>query len=446
MAQNDTKQIENWKLIIEEYLKTHKKIDDEFIEKMYGKKAQAKFIGGANKTDEDKLIDAMIMNGFSGIDCRDLDFSELSLSNYSRITFDSSTQFPDNVSQAFSGILNKSKEFGFGLEGLIESGRLSGEGINIAIIDENFDSSTINSEDLNIVSHITHEENSKQNHFHGKTTTSLLASKSCGVAKGANIFFFEKTGEAYRTENTRKGIAFKQKEEYLSKQNWKTEEDLKKAKKQLRDEKKEDRNTRGNLELEKSFRKIIEHNMNCTDDKDKITVLSGSWSISPEKKFEEYQEALRNCGCELVCQNNLMKYFTQITSNGDVILDMTPEEKEELPSQAREMLKQKDIKDFVKVPVNRAYHQFGTDGFKYQASFSNSWTVPQVAGLLALYKAKDKTLTFDEFASICKETSKENGIINPEGIYEKVEKRLKNVKQSRNVGNQNPNIEDDEGR
>lgn len=52
MAQNDNKQIENQKLIIEEYLKTHKKIDDEFIEKMYGKKAQAKFIGGANKTDE----------------------------------------------------------------------------------------------------------------------------------------------------------------------------------------------------------------------------------------------------------------------------------------------------------------------------------------------------------------------------------------------------------
>ena len=105
-----------------------------------------------------------------------------------------------------------------------------------------------------------------------------------------------------------------------------------------------------------------------------------------------------------------------------------------------------NLDDLVKIPINRTYHQFGTNsGFKYQASYSNSWGIPQVAGLLALYRAKDKSLTFEEFCGLCRETSNEKGVINPVGIYEEVEKRLEIAKQNENQNLKQIDIKD-EGR
>ena len=389
---NDYEYTKNIRETVEEYLKQNKKIDDVFFERFLGKKAQAQFLSG--NVEDKSLEDAIIMNGLSGVDCRNVDFSKLSLNNYIKIPFDSKTKFPKDVAEVFSTILEKAKEFGYGLEGLIREGKLSGNGINVAIMDEDVDISKMDTNDINIV----HEEESDGHHYHGLTVSSLLASKSCGVAKGATVHFFKKTNQ--------KSI---------------------------------------------QFERIIEYNKNCKQDSDKILVLSGSWSMKDDE-FTNWQQALREVGCELVCQNNFIRNFTEI-SGDDIILDMSEEEKEGFSERMRTIIDSTDLDSLVKIPINRTYHQYGYDDresyedknvdFKYQASYSNSWGIPQVAGLLALFKAKYKNLTFENFCELCKKTAKEKGIINPVGIYEEMEKR---IEQDRKCENLKPLIEDDEVR
>ena len=364
---NDYEYVEKMIREVEEYLKKSPKIDDYFFERFLGKKAQAAYLS----RKQGELEDAILMNGLAGVDCRDVDFAGLSLNNYIKIPFDSKTQFPEDVSEVFDAILEKSKEFGYGLEGLIKDGKLSGESVHVAIIDEDVDISKMDTNDIDII----HEEESTGHHFHGQTVSSLLAAKSCGVAKCATVHFFK-----------------------------------------------------GGASAVEQFEKIIAYNKNCQQESDKISVLSGSWRIKTNDDFNKWQQALRAVGCELVCQNNFIRNFTEISGN-DVILDMNEEEKSGFSEEMRQMIDCIDLDSLVKIPINRAYHQYGEtqrgDEFKYQPIYSNSWGIPQVAGLLALYKAKDKSLTFDDFCDLCRKTAGEKGIINPEGIYEEIEKRLR---------------------
>lgn len=390
MENNDYAQVARWKTVISDYLAEYGKIDDKFIEEFFSKKAQAQFLSGSC----DELHDAMIMNGLSGIDCSTLDFSRLSLNNFTKIAFDSDTMFPETVANIFSQILEKGKTFGYGLDELLQSGKLSGEGIHLAVIDESFNISSVDLDDIHIVDY---QAASSGDHYHGKTVTSLIASKSCGVARGANVHFFEKDGEIFQEEKKYYKELLPQ-EEYGK---WKIK--------------------RGNEFLANNFRKIIEYNQNCQSDSDKITVLSGSWRINPPEEFEKWQAALRSSGCEIVCQNNFLDTFSEI-SGQDVILDLSDEEKSALSEPMRKNIESLDVENTVKIPINRTYHQFGTNGFKYQASYSNSWGIPQAAGLFALFKAKDKSLTFERFSELCRETASERGIINPTAIYQTMEK------------------------
>ena len=44
MKKTDDEDVKRWKSLVEEYLKDHKKIDDEMFERFFGKKAQAEFL------------------------------------------------------------------------------------------------------------------------------------------------------------------------------------------------------------------------------------------------------------------------------------------------------------------------------------------------------------------------------------------------------------------
>lgn len=409
---SDYEDVANWRKTIEKYFEENQKIDDEFYERFFSKNAQLRFLINTKKdklNPEETLLDAMIMNGLSGIDCRNLDFSRLSARNYTKIAFDSQTQFPEEVKQVFEHILERGKDFGFGLEKLLGEGKLSGEGINVAVIDQDFDESKIDKSDFNIVQH---DSEVQEDCYHGITVVSLIASKSCGVAKGANIYFDQKTSAKHREEYE----YYKSQQE----QNKMSKEDFSKWREA------------NSLEVLKSkLQKIIDHNATC-EEKDKITVLSGSWRMEPTTEFEQCQQSLRAAGCELVCQNNFIENFVELVDD-EVVLQFSEEEKSEFPEEARKKLDQLKADEKIKIPINRTYHQFGTNSeFKYQASFSNSWGIPQAAGLLALYKAKDKSLTFEEFCTICRETAKENGVINPVGIYESVMKRVEKTNSDNN--------------
>lgn len=385
------KEVEEYKKILKDELKkmieeseiSDVKIDSRFIEKYYGKIAQAKL--GMKIVNE--FEDALLMNGLAGINCVELgiDFSNLSIEEFARIPFDSKTVFPNplllrntkNELEEYNpnDIIETGKEFGLGLESL----KLTGKGIHVAVMDQNCNPSLtdaeiveyehlvkIKDEEENPIqtdpkcSKISYTDTKKENgieaekiteyacydyvrdedieHVHGLTVTSLLASKSCGVAKDAKVHFY-----AGRIERTVKNIK--------------------------------------------------EHNMNYKEE-DKILVLSVSERING---FDKYREELRDCGCEIVCANNFDQNFNEYMGEGENIevpLDLTSDqldllkkefdeyytekisklEQEGLLEQAEEirqeyeerkgkissqMQRQIERKNNVKIPTAVTYHQVG---------------------------------------------------------------------------------------
>lgn len=353
------------------------KIDSDFIKHYFGKISQAKL----GLKDLDVYSDALLMNGLSGIDCSKIDFSELTQEEFESIPFDTSTIFSEETVAKFrpSEILERGKSFGLGLESI----PLTGKGVHVAIRDEDCNPYLL---DSNIVDYtrvrngeIFKEVNQDDfEHMHGKTTTSLLASKSCGVAKDSAVHFFNGTIEEY-------------------------------------------------------VQYIIDYNQKCiyeNRENEMILVASGSWR---DNKFNNHVEELRKVGCELVCANNFDKNFNEFTSNGgniQVPLDFSEDELssliEEYPERESAIRAQAARKDNVKIPISRTYHQVGENGgFKYQSAYSTSWGIPQVAGLFAVFKELDRSLTFKQFCEIANRTAEgEIRIINPQGIYREMERAL----------------------
>ena len=382
------KQEEVQKVYIETLIKNlPKKITSEFIRQYYSASNQARL----GLKDLDGFEDALLMNGLAGLNCIELglDFSSLSQEEFERLPFDSRTTFSKETIEKFQPeqILERGKDFGLGLS---ETG-LTGKGVHIAIRDENCNPYLT---DANIVEYTKNEDGNTYHevnpedveHMHGLTTTSLLASKSCGVAKESSVHFFSGSIKDY-------------------------------------------------------VRNIIEYNQKCKKEgrlDDMILVASGSWSIKPRKDdidFKTARDLLRAEGCELVCANNFNLNFGEYTSNGGEFqstLDFSEDEikmfKEKFP-QSESQIQMLANKDKIRIPISRTYHQVGKekdDVFKYQSSFSTSWGIPQVAGLLAVFKELDGNLTFEQFLECAKITvTDRNGmkIINPQGIYREINRR-----------------------
>ena len=366
---------ERYKVVVSQNLP--KKIDSEFVRYYFGKMNQLRLGLG----DLNEFEDAMIMNGLAGIDCRGIDFRELSQGEFESIPFDTFSIFSKETIEQFNpeNILERGKSFGQGLDQI----PLTGKGIHIAIRDQNCNPYLT---DANIVDY-TRVKNGKVykqvsdydiEHMHGKATTSLLASKSCGVAKDADVHFFSGSIDDY-------------------------------------------------------VKYIVDYNKKCKEEnkeEDMILIASGSWR---DKNFINHSEILRDNGCELICANNFDKNFNEFTSNGeDVQVPLKVSEKElemlikEYPDRAEMIKYQAERKDMVKIPISRTYHQVGeSNGFKYQSAYSTSWGIPQVAGLFAVFKQADRTLTFDQFCEIANRTAKgKERIINPPEIYKELERNL----------------------
>lgn len=365
------KEFEEYKRILEEGLPDI--VDSEFVNRYFSKFAQIKLGIG----DIDEFEDALLMNGLSGLDCSNIDFSSLTQEEFESIPFDTDTVFSNGTIAKFNPeeVLERGKNFGLGLEEL----PVSGKGIHIAIRDQNCNPYLV---EANIVDYtrVKNGKVSKQvsdedtEHMHGKTTTSLLASKSCGVAKDSLVHFFSGSIPEY-------------------------------------------------------VQYIVDYNKTCIDEgrtEDMILVASGSWR---DKDFVDHADVLRSVGCELICANNFDLHFNEFTSNGGSIqfpLEFTDEEIDEIismyPEKESEINAQAQRSGNVKIPISRTYHQLGEEGgFKYQSSYSTSWGIPQVAGLFAVFKEIDRGLTFEKFCNIAEQTATgEKKIINPDGIYREV--------------------------
>ena len=388
------KEQENYKEILETEFKRMRynsttnsvKIDSKFIETYYSSKNKLRIC----LKDLNEFEDALLMNGLAG-----LDFSDLSQEEFEHFPFDSKTVFSKETIEQFypEHILERGKNFGLGLAKI----GLTGKGVHIAIRDQNCNPYLT---DANVVEYTRikdgetyHEVNPNDvEHMHGVTTTSLLASKTCGVAKDSAVHFFSGAINEY-IEN------------------------------------------------------IIAHNQKCREENrenDMILVASGSWE---DEEFKKHRDELREAGCELVCANNFNKNFGEFTNSGGKIdnpLDLTQEEInqfiEKFPKD-EDRIKTVTNNDKLRIPISRTYHQVGREEggepiFKYQSAFSTSWGVPQVAGLLAVFKELDRSLTFEQFLEYARESSKDNKmhIINPSIIYQKISERI-NDKSDKNFQN-----------
>lgn len=163
-------------------------IDSNFVERYLGmmEECVSKF---KEESEESIFQDAFKMNGLCGIDCTNYDLSRLTQEQFERIAFSTTTTFSKDQKEKFrpEKVLEKGKKFGLGLDKI----QLTGKGINIAIIDQNFDQDTVDAE---FVSHsigrTVLEEKENIEEQHGKPVVSLLGSKDCGVAKGVKIYYF----------------------------------------------------------------------------------------------------------------------------------------------------------------------------------------------------------------------------------------------------------------
>jgi len=366
--------------------------------------------------------------GICGLDVSKTDMSNLTVENFAKLSFDTNTIFSEEQLKKFHPIelLEKGKIFGLGIEKLHKAG-ITGEGVQIAIIDEPFDIDTPEMKNIEYAYEDSRipDQYKKVDNMHGRTVTSLLHS----ISPKATINFHA-VQVIEQTEESTKEINSKRKE-------------------------------------------ILDE---CLKSDENVSVISMSASIGEEEtsKYDEMLDSKKIC---FVNSDSLHKYFTYAERDGlnDKIkakrvsvnkekfekykktsLEMLPEMKLEY-----EKIKDKNSKNKlqklintvtaclnIKTPVEMSdflteqkdeelkrqgkilipnggetYPQIG-GGYKYNGVPSMSWTIPQLSGMLALAKQMDKNISYYEFVEVSKITAiiNEEGflIINPEGIVRKI--------------------------
>ena len=319
--------------------------------------------------------------GICGKNISKYDMNNLSKESFCRLAFDSKTIFSPNQKNIFHPeiLLEKGKSFGLGLNNLHNVG-LDGKGINVAIIDWNFNYNNPEMIMSNGKKKILYYDNSKSSQkscdgYHGKTVSSLLAGNSVGVSPNSNIYYF-------------------------------AIDDI------PSDEDKID-----------IFNKIIELNKEGKN----IQIISMSSCLNDRSSEKKYANLLRESGVELISSNTFFdNNFTYFDRNN--YLDISDYNNFEIPV----FLKQKIIsecpyslenknellkcyttftKGYVHVPCGgRTTLQIEGNGYQYIATSCASYSIPQVAGLFAIAKQLDPNISFKEFSIIAKEKSSLNKI------------------------------------
>jgi len=227
----------------------------------------------------------------------------------------------------------------------------------------------------------------KFDNFHGKTATALLCGRNVGVAPNVNLYFF--------------GISSDENEKI----------------------------------------KILEKIKKLNQEGHNISVISMSDQIKDLALNDQYTSDFRDCNCALINSNNFWKngymYFSRnnyldINEHQNFELPFSKEYWESLTKniKAKDMLLSVDFEDKLFIPCGgRTYLQIGNNGYKYDATNSASWTIPQVAGLFALAKQLNPLITFEEFTQISRETCHRNEqgyrVVNPPNIVRQINEKNK---------------------
>jgi subtilisin family serine protease len=309
--------------------------------------------------------------GFIGKDMSQKDLSQVSIESISNIGFNKVTKWPEKskLPKGFDpdSWFNTGKDPGLNLSKLHEKG-ITGKGISIAVIDKPIRST--HNEFKDKMTYVKVDEPETEPHFHGLACASILAGKTCGVAKDAKLYYFATPDK-------------KDKPVYYM----------------------------------DAINKILEMNKTLSD-KEKIRIVSISDGIGKkDKNYSKWNETIKKANSEglTVVYSNLLESF--VWGGCDASKDRNNPQNYKLSN----YLKGKNIdKSLMIVPgdFRTTASNDGDDVYVYWGEGGFSWAIPYVTGLAALAWQVNPNLTFDQIENklIETKTTTEEGrnIINPE--------------------------------
>lgn len=315
-----------------------------------------------------------MIGGFSKKDVSQKDLSQVTIGGISDISFDEATKWPEESKLPKGFNPNKwfstGKDPGLNLSKIHEKG-ITGKGISVAIIDKPIRST--HNEFKDNMTYIKIDNPDEANpHFHGLACASILAGKTCGVAKDSKLYYFS-------TPDVGK-----------------------------------DRFT-GYID---AINKIIEMNESLPKE-EKIKIVSVSDGIGEkDKNYSKWQETIKKANSEgltVVYSNLLGKNFVW---GG---CDPSKDRNNPLNYKLTNYLKGKNIDQtniIVPGDFRTTASNDGDNDYVYWGEGGFSWAIPYVAGLSALAWQVNPDLTFDQIIDKLIETKTTTAegryIINPE--------------------------------
>ena len=332
------------------------------------------------KTLEPSFVDSLSNDDLFGIkgiwqlSYRDLRAERITINNadeLSRFTFNDETVFPLELSDMAGKVMEDGK-----------AGRISnhfgltGKGVKIAVIDKPLNPMHKEFESrLEVIKVEPENENHDSLDFHGMTCASLLAGKTCGTAPEAVIKYFQIPDSGDRAEISKYAL--------------------------------------------KALKMIVAYNMENATDPIRLVSWSGGFTKEDMQERNDCSRVLAQMGCYLIDATMFMRNFGGIDFNPYADRD---EDKYSLNKwQLDNYERNKERPEFPEwfnnccyVPSSRctAASDDIVDGYiHWGKAVSESWTIPQTVGAMALCLQKRPDLTYESFVALAKQCPRVNGFI-----------------------------------
>lgn len=175
---------------------------------------------------------------------------------------------------------------------------------------------------------------------------------------------------------------------------------------------------------------IIDYNNGCTDESKKIRLISCSHNLG-EKEGNLIKEGKLNViSADNIHSGDFFEYFR--FAHRDVVPELKPEERDSIigrytdpavaPIASRYVDRFTSFGDAVLVNVNLAIDQHFKEIKRHECDISISWGVPVVAAYYAMALRADPNMSYEDFRSICQDSSnKETHILDEKLFMEKIQ-------------------------
>ena len=289
----------------------------------------------------------------------------------SQFTFNDDTVFPPALTDLAGKVMEEGKT-----GRIVNHYGLTGKGVKLAVIDKPLNP---NHREFESRLEVIKVEPDNRNHdsldFHGMTCASLLAGKTCGTAPEAEIKYFQIPDSGDRVEISRFAL--------------------------------------------KALQMIIEYNRENAADPIRLVSWSGGFTKEDILERNNCSQILSQMGCYLIDATIFMRNFGGIDYNPYAKSDDTKYSlnKWQLDNYERNKERpgfQEWFENCCYVPSSRCTSASDdiVDGYiHWGKAVSESWTIPQTVGAMALCLQKWPDLTYDSFVTLAKQCRRVNGFV-----------------------------------